>query len=124
MLDIPSHHSSPILITGYRLTEKLYDRGRTAIYRGEKVEGIDSTDISSSETVVIEILRSPVPYSNQLACFYNHYTITKNLDISGVIKPLDLMKVGDYGYALVEEDLGCITLREYIRSYGYLPQNK
>jgi hypothetical protein len=62
-------------IAGCQITEKIYAGSRTLVYKG--------LHLQNSASVVIKLTLVLVQFKNQ-------YTITKNLDITGVIKPLKL----------------------------------
>jgi len=118
MSDTPGHYQSTIN-SKYKLIEKLYERTRTDIYRALKLKKSNSIETSSSETVRIEILRSPDPHFNDLIYLYNWYSIVKDLTIPHVVKVLALEPKGNT-YALVMEDPGAITLRDYLLDSGNL----
>ncbi|MGB3512318.1 MAG: AAA family ATPase [Microcoleaceae cyanobacterium] len=93
-----------IKLPGYQITQKLYEGTRTLVYRGIRD--------SDSQTVVLKFLRNEYPTFNELLHFRNQYTITKNLNLPGVVKSLSLETYGN-GYALVMEDTGAISLDKY-----------
>lgn len=93
-------------ITGYTLVEHLYLGSRTAVYRAVKT--------SSQQPVVIKVLRRKYPTFSELVQFRNQYTIAKNLNIPGVVRPVSLESVGG-GYALVMEDWGGVALGKYVQ---------
>ncbi|MEH2181701.1 trifunctional serine/threonine-protein kinase/ATP-binding protein/sensor histidine kinase [Nostoc sp.] len=99
--------SSTPIIPGYQISSQLYAGSRTRVYRA----------IQEQETlaVVIKLLTSEYPSFNELLQFRNQYTISKNLNIPGIIRPLSLEAYGN-GYILVMEDAGEISLREYIKT--------
>ncbi|BAY27878.1 serine/threonine protein kinase with two-component sensor domain [Calothrix sp. NIES-2100] len=94
-------------IPGYQISSQLYAGSRTKVYRA----------IREQETlaVVIKLLTSEYPSFNELLQFRNQYTISKNLNIPGIIHPLSLESYGN-GYILVMEDRGEVSLREYIKN--------
>ncbi|MBW4604542.1 MAG: AAA family ATPase [Calothrix sp. FI2-JRJ7] len=94
-------------IPGYHLSELLYDGSRTLVYRGQRL--IDQ------KPVVIKLLKNPYPNFSELIQFRNQYTIVKNLEIPGIIRPYSLEPYQN-GYALVMEDFGGVSLRDYIRT--------
>jgi hypothetical protein len=49
--------------------------------------------------------------------FRNQYTIAKNRDLPGVVKPLSLENY-DRGLAIFMEDNGCISLYEEMKQWG------
>jgi predicted ATPase/signal transduction histidine kinase len=93
-----------LTIPGYRILDRIYNGSRTQVYRA----------ISESEQkpVVIKILQSEYPTFNELVQFRNQYTITKNIDLTRIVKPLALFNYRN-GFALVMEDFGGISLSEY-----------
>ncbi|MCC5636738.1 AAA family ATPase [Nostoc sp. CHAB 5844] len=94
-------------IPGYQLTEQLYAGSRTVVYRG-----IRETD---QQPVVIKFLNREYPTFGELLQFHNQYTITKNLDFSGIVCPLSL-EIYRNGYALLMADFGGLSLRQYLKN--------
>ena len=92
-------------LSGYHLTEKLYDGTRTLIYRGQR-----ETD---QKPVVIKFLKKDYPSFNELVQFRNQYTITKNLDLEGIVHPYALENYHN-GFAMIMEEVGAISLSEYV----------
>jgi len=93
-----------LTIPGYRILDRIYNGSRTQVYR--------ALSQSDQKPVVIKILQSEYPTFNELVQFRNQYTITKNLDLTGIVKPLALSNYRN-GFALVMEDFGGISLAEY-----------
>jgi predicted ATPase/signal transduction histidine kinase len=92
-------------IPGYTVVEQLYCGSRTAVYR--------AIATAQQRPVVIKVLRSEYPNFSELLQFRNQYTITRNLPIAGIVKPIGLEPVGS-GYALVMEDCGGMALSYYL----------
>jgi predicted ATPase/signal transduction histidine kinase len=104
----------PLSLPGYQFLEPLYTGSRTAVYRALKtIEG----DSAKPYPVVIKLLQQDYPCSVELLKFRNQYTITKNLDIPGIIRPLSLEPYGN-SYALVMEYLGDVSLRNYTQKHS------
>jgi PAS domain S-box-containing protein len=95
--------STAVTLTGYRILDKIYSGSRTQVYRG-----VRSHD---QKPVVLKLLLSQYPTFKELVQFRNQYTITKNLDLPGIVKPLALENYRN-GYALVMEDDGCVSLKQ------------
>lgn len=93
-----------LTIPGYRILDRIYNGSRAQVYR--------ALSQSDQKPVVIKILQSEYPTFNELVQFRNQYTITKNLDLTGIVKPLALSNYRN-GFALVMEDFGGISLAEY-----------
>ncbi|WP_392533751.1 AAA family ATPase [Nostoc sp. C117] len=96
-----------VSIPGYRISEELYNGSRTLVYRGYR-----ETD---SLPVVIKLLKNPYPSFSELLSFRNQYSIAKNLNSSLIIQTYSLEPY-ENGYALVMEDFGGISLKEYFTS--------
>lgn len=93
-----------VKLAGYQIIEQLYSGSRTQVYRAIRE--------SSSQAVVIKFLKREYPTFSELVQFRNQYAIAANLDIIGIIKPYSL-EVYHNGYALVMEDFGGISLRQF-----------
>lgn len=95
--------STCVTVSGYRIFDKIYSGSRTQVYRG-----VRSHD---QKSVVLKLLLSEYPTFKELVQFRNQYTIAKNLDLPGIVKPLALENYRN-GYALVMEDNGCVSLKQ------------
>ncbi|MEH2229267.1 MAG: AAA family ATPase [Nostoc sp.] len=98
-----------INIPGYRISEELYNGSRTLVYRG-----VRETD---SLPVVTKLLKNPYPGFSELLSFRNQYTIAKNLNSPLIVQTYSLESYQN-GYALVMEDFGGISLKDYFTSPG------
>jgi PAS domain S-box-containing protein len=102
-------------VSGYRIIEQIYIGTKTIVYRGIRE--------SDQQAVIIKILRQEQPTFHEIIHFRNQYLIGKKLPIEGVVQPYSLIPYG-HGYALVMEDFGGVSLRQYcsILSVGeFLP---
>ncbi|MFB2921175.1 MULTISPECIES: protein kinase [Aerosakkonema] len=104
-------------IAGYRVIEQLYSGSRTLVYRAiREADAEDGSAKRRRQPVVIKILRRNYPTFNELLQFCNQYTIAKNLRQLGVVEPYSLEFYRN-SYALVMEDFGGISLKEYVQTY-------
>ncbi|WP_265271618.1 ATP-binding sensor histidine kinase [Nostoc sp. KVJ3] len=94
-------------IPGYRISEELYNGSRTLVYRGYRE--------SDLLPVVIKLLKNPYPSFSELLSFRNQYTIAKNLNSPLIVQTYSLEPYQN-GYALVMEDFGGISLKNYFPS--------
>ena len=94
-----------VMLPGYKIVEEIYNGSRTVVYRGRR-----ETD---DKAVIVKILKNEYPTFNELLQFRNQYTIALNLELPGIIKPLSLERYGN-GYLLTMEDIGAISLAEYV----------
>ncbi len=90
----------------------MYDGSKTLVYRGIRE--------SDSLPVVIKHLKNPYPHFSELVQFRNQYTITKNLHTPGIVRTYSLEPFQN-GYALVMEDFGGISLKEYFTHNQHHP---
>ncbi|MEK0190920.1 MAG: GAF domain-containing protein [Oscillatoriales cyanobacterium] len=92
-----------LTIPGYHIIEEIYNGSRTQVYRGVT---------ESNQKVIIKLLKTEYPTFSELVQFRNQYTITKNLDLPGIVKPIALLNYRN-AFALVMEDVGGVSLAEY-----------
>ncbi|BBD59007.1 two-component hybrid sensor and regulator [Nostoc sp. HK-01] len=100
-------NTTPI-IPGYKISSQLYAGSRTQVYRAIRE--------SDQLPVVIKLLTSEYPTFQELLQLRNQYTISKNLNIVGIIQPLSLETYHN-SYILVMADTGGIALREYMQTH-------
>ena len=98
--------STQVNIPGYQVSEELYNSSRTLVYRA--VREIDL------RPVVIKLLKNPYPSFGELVKFRNQYTITKNLNLPGIIQTYSLESYQN-SYAFVMEDFGAISLKDFAK---------
>ncbi|BAY96182.1 multi-sensor signal transduction multi-kinase [Tolypothrix tenuis PCC 7101] len=93
---------SPIL--GYRITEQLYLGKKTVVYRGIREK--------DNQKVILKLMRNEYPTFAEVSQFRSQYTITQNLDISGIVRPISLENYRN-GYVLIMEDYEAISLKDW-----------
>ncbi|MFN6529869.1 AAA family ATPase [Nostoc sp. ChiSLP03a] len=98
-------------IAGCQIIEQLYSGSRTQVYRAIR-ECVGAASRRHRLPVVIKLLKRKYPTFSELVQFRNQYAIAKNLDIPGIIKPYSL-EAHHNGYALVMEDFGGVSLRQF-----------
>ncbi|GGA14935.1 hypothetical protein CYANOKiyG1_28740 [Okeania sp. KiyG1] len=90
----------------YQTIECIHQGKKSLVYRAQH--------ISDNKPVILKLLRSEYPSFNELVQFRHQYTITKNLNLSGVVQPLALENYRN-SLILVMADEGYISLDEYIK---------
>ncbi len=95
-----------VTLAGYQIREQLYSGSRTLVYRAVRE--------ADNQAVAIKLLKQEYPSFSELVQFRNQYALAKNLDIPGIIKPYSLEPYNN-GYALVMEDFGGISLRQFTK---------
>ncbi|MDZ8086923.1 MAG: AAA family ATPase [Nostoc sp. DedQUE12b] len=98
-------------IAGYQIIEQLYSGSRTQVYRAVR-ECVGAARRRHRLPVVIKLLKREYPTFSELVQFRNQYAIAKNLNIPSIIKPYSLESHHN-GYALVMEDFGGVSLRQF-----------
>ena len=93
-----------VSIPGYDVSQELYNGSRTLVYRANR-----ETD---QKSVVIKLMKTAYPSFSELVQFRNQFTIAKNLNLPGIIQTYSLESYQN-GYALVMEDFGGISLKEW-----------
>jgi predicted ATPase/signal transduction histidine kinase len=88
-------------LAGYDIFEQIYQGSRTLVFRGLRQ--------CDRQPVIIKLLSQEYPSFNELLQFRNQYTIAKNLDLGGIVRPYSLESYRN-SYALVMEDCGGISL--------------
>jgi predicted ATPase/signal transduction histidine kinase len=92
----------------YQIIDCLHQGSKTLVYR--------ATQTSDGQPVILKLLRNEYPSFNELLRFRNQYTITKNLSIPGIVPIYDI-KPYKNSYILVMEDLGGISLPDYVQEH-------
>lgn len=85
----------------YRLTEELLSNARYALWRGVSEK--------SGAPVLVKLLHQEYPALDDLERLRHEYEATKNLDVEGAVRPLELKPFRN-GLALVLEDRGGVSL--------------
>ena len=97
--------STTIAPPGYRFIEPIYEGSRTRLYRGQRTW--------DQIPVIVKLLKSEYPTLCELTQFCNHYAVAKDLDLPGIVQTYNLEHYRN-GFALVMEDFGGISLKDYI----------
>jgi len=69
-------------ISGYQVIEKLYESTNSLVYRGQRR--------GDGRSVILKTLKQAYPSPEKIAWFKREYTITKNLQVQGVVTVYDL----------------------------------
>ncbi len=102
--NLANNHLPLEQLVEYRIIEEIYSGSRTLVYRAIR--------ISDQEPVVIKLLKNDYPTFSELVQFRNQYTIVKNLNSPLIIQTYNLEPCQN-GYALIMEDFGGISLKNW-----------
>ncbi|MCW6050145.1 AAA family ATPase [Lyngbya sp. CCAP 1446/10] len=94
-------------LPGYQLISTIHEGTKTVIYQGR--HELEHTP------VIIKTLKAEYPTLEEIARIRHEYQILHSLNIPGIIKPIEL-KPYEHGLALILEDFGGQTLKQYITS--------
>ncbi len=99
-----------IALPGYTIIEKVYEGVNTIVYRAQRE--------LDDQRVILKLLKAEYPTPEELAKLYHEYEITRNLNSSGIIKVYALETFEYNQLALVIEDMGGVSLKEYLAGYS------
>ncbi|NET45617.1 ATP-binding sensor histidine kinase [Okeania sp. SIO2B3] len=88
----------------YQTIECIHQGKKSLVYRAQ--------NISNNQPVILKLLRSEYPSFYELVQFRHQYTMTKNLNLPGVVQPLALENYRN-SLILVMADEGYISIDEY-----------
>ncbi len=92
-----------LVIPGYQIKQTLHVGSRSLVYRAQR----EADDLP----VVLKILREPYPPPFRIDRFQEEYTLTRRLDVGGVIKAYSLEQI-DHRWVMVLEDFGGESLNQ------------
>jgi predicted ATPase/signal transduction histidine kinase len=94
-------------ISNYTITEKIYKSAETLVYRGYRTQ--------DKRPVIIKTLQGEYPPPERVAQFHHEYTISKGLNLPGVVKCYGLLRHKN-SWVLVFEDNQSDSLRHILAS--------
>jgi histidine kinase len=94
-------------LPGYVIQKKINENSRTKIYRGYRARG--------RMPVIIKVIAEEADITAGVSGFVNELEILQDLSIEGIVVPIGIERVGE-SFALIMEDTGAVSLREFIDS--------
>ncbi|MGR3179759.1 MAG: ATP-binding response regulator [Candidatus Anammoxibacter sp.] len=98
-----------IKFTNYKIVEEIYKGNKTVVYKG-----IGKDD---GKQVILKTIRDELPTLEDIAKLKHEYTITRDLDIEGIVQPYGFEKQ-DNTFVLIQEDFGGVSLNNVITPSG------
>ena len=95
-------------ISGYRISETLYESERTVVYRAQR-----SAD---QRAVILKVFHKQLPSSEELARFRLEYEILREFDSEYVVKA-DALETHDGHLCIVMEDCGGVSLAQHLKRH-------
>jgi predicted ATPase/serine phosphatase RsbU (regulator of sigma subunit) len=100
-------------IPGYRVTEKIYESGRSLVYRAQRLE--------DGRAVILKTPKEEYPLPEEILRYRREYEITRSLNIDGVPRPAGLEKINNR-LVLVSEDIGGPDLKSLLNTHTFTLQ--
>ena len=94
-----------IEITGYQVSEKIYESDRTVVYRGKKLAG--------ERPVILKTLKEDYPLPAEILRYRREYETTRRLDFEGIPRAASLEKIKNR-LVLITEDIGGQDLKNIL----------
>jgi predicted ATPase/signal transduction histidine kinase/tRNA A-37 threonylcarbamoyl transferase component Bud32 len=91
-------------LADYEITEEIYEDHKTIVYRGYRKQ--------DRQAIVFKTLKRKYPSPEEVLRIRHEYEITKNLDLTGIVKPCAVERYN--GLAIVFEDSGGRSLNHFI----------
>jgi predicted ATPase/DNA-binding CsgD family transcriptional regulator len=96
-----------LALSGYVIDEELHENNRIRVYRGRQIQ--------DGSPVVIKTLKEEASNPAGISRLLYEYEISRCLDVEGIVKPIRLEHERMI-FALIMEDTGGISLREYMQN--------
>jgi PAS domain S-box-containing protein len=91
-----------VTLSGYQITQQLHESPNSKVYLGQQEQ--------DHRPIVIKILQSEYPTPQQLVQFHNEYEFTKELNIEGIRKAVEVTEI-EHKHALLLEYVAGETLK-------------
>ncbi|EQA43572.1 AAA ATPase domain protein [Leptospira broomii serovar Hurstbridge str. 5399] len=95
------------MLEDFEIIETIQENSSTNVYRA-----VSKADRSIS--FIIKVLATEYPDARDMARIRQEYELSKELDIEGIVKPIELRRNGN-GYALILTDINGVSLQNIIR---------
>lgn len=102
-----------IEIAGYQVDEKIYESGRSIVYRAQQEK--------NGQPVIIKTLKEEYPLPAEVMRYRREYEITRSFDFEGIPRAVGLEKLNNR-LALITEDIGGRDLKHFLTSRTFTLQ--
>ncbi len=86
-----------LTISGYQITEQIYESANSLVYRAVRNE--------DNQAVVLKMLKEDYPSPEKIAWFKREYEVTRTLNLAGVVDTYSLESEQNH-WLIVLEDFG------------------
>ena len=97
-------------LEGFQLQQEIAINKRTIVYRA--LRDIDK------QNVVVKTINSEYPTLNEIEALEHEYHLCSELDIEGIIKPLQFIRTSDQAF-LIYEDYGGLPLNRLLQQQRF-----
>ncbi|MEM9541017.1 MAG: AAA family ATPase [Cyanobacteria bacterium P01_E01_bin.42] len=104
-----------VSLTGYEDLEQIHNSNNSQVYRARRE--------SDRASVILKLLNCNYPSSEQIRRYKQEYNLICKLNDPGIIKAYDFEE-WNRNYAIVLEDFGGISLKQWLRQCKTLPLNE
>lgn len=102
------------VLTGYLIDELIHENNKIRVYRGRQEQ--------DGKPVIIKALKEQAAHPSGISRLLYEYEVSRKLAVEGIIKSIRLEQAGTV-FALIMEDIGAISLREYIQNSPVSPES-
>jgi serine/threonine protein kinase len=95
------------MLSNYTVLEEVREKGKIKVFRGYKKD--------NRTQVLVKILKKDPSNLVEVSRLLNEFEVTRDLDIDGIIKPVEIEQTDSY-FAVIVNDLGTVPLKEYFGS--------
>lgn len=103
-----------LALSGYVIDEEIHENNRIRVYRGRQIQ--------DDSPVVIKALKEEASNPSGISRLLYEYELSRSLDMEGLVKPVGLEHERMI-FALIMEDIGAISLREYMQNRRVSPED-
>jgi serine/threonine protein kinase len=103
-----------LALSGYVIDEEIHENNRIRVCRGRRIQ--------DGSPVVIKALKEEASNPSGISRLLYEYELSRSLDVEGIVKPIRLEHERMI-YALIMEDTGAISLREYMQNRRVSPES-
>ena len=100
-------------IPGYQVTEKIYESGRSIVYRAQHLE--------DGRSVILKTLKEEYPLPEDILRYRREYETIQSLNFEGTPRPAGLVKINNR-VVLITEDIGGRDLKSLLTSHTFTLQ--
>lgn len=103
-----------LALSGYVINEEIHENNRIRVCRGRQIQ--------DGSPVVIKALKEEASNPAEISRLLYEYELCRSLDAEGIVKPIRLEHERML-FAIIMEDTGGISLRQYLQNRRVSPES-